>query len=104
MVLLRFKGYKMRTLARNELTLFFPKFPFDSPENVRKPEVFYTFSGGSKGNIEKKGLNFSFTFLWAPTWVSLKEKSENTIESFIRRYVSMFAKVFINNVFCVYRN
>ena len=35
-----FERYKMRTLVRNKLTLFFPMFPFDSPENVSKPEAF----------------------------------------------------------------
>ena len=29
------------------LTLFFPMFPFDPPENIRKPG-FLMFSGGSK--------------------------------------------------------
>ena len=40
-----------------ELTLFFPMFPFDLSENIRKPLVFFgflMFSGGSKGNIGKK--------------------------------------------------
>ena len=26
-------------------------FPFDPPENIRKPKFFLMFSGGSKGNI-----------------------------------------------------
>ena len=28
------------------LTYFRPKFHFDTPENVKKPLVFFTFSGG----------------------------------------------------------
>ena len=29
-------------------------FPFDPPENIRKPSVLFMFSGGSKGNVRKK--------------------------------------------------
>ena len=36
------------------LTPFFPMFPFDPPENIRKPKVFLCFQGGLKGNIGKK--------------------------------------------------
>ena len=32
--------------------------PFDPSENVRKPFGFMMFSGGSKGNIGKKRVNF----------------------------------------------
>ena len=35
------------------LTLAFPMFPFDPPENI-KINFFLMFSGGSKGNIGKK--------------------------------------------------
>ena len=38
----------------NSLTLSFSMFPFDPPENIRKPKVFMMFSGGSKRNIGKK--------------------------------------------------
>ena len=36
------------------LTLFFPMFPFDPTENIRKPKVFWCFQGGSKGYAGKK--------------------------------------------------
>ena len=36
------------------LTLFFPMFPFDPTENIRKPKVFWCFQGGSKGYTGKK--------------------------------------------------
>ena len=58
------------------LTLFFPLFPFDPYENIRKPNIFYPLirtrtcayqgvknirfsdvQGGSKGNIGKKMVN-----------------------------------------------
>ena len=40
------------------LTFSFPMFPFDPPENIRKP--FLMFSGGSKENIRKERVkNFS---------------------------------------------
>ena len=38
------------------LTLFFPMFPFDPPENIRKPLVFGCFQGDQKGTLERKGL------------------------------------------------
>ena len=38
----------------NSLTLSFSMFPFEPPENTRKPKVFMMFSGGSKRNIGKK--------------------------------------------------
>ena len=37
--------------------LFFSMFSFDSPENIRKSLAFWgIFSGGSKGNFEKKSV------------------------------------------------
>ena len=39
------------------LPLLFSIFPFDPPENTRKPKVFLIFSGVSKGNIGKKKVN-----------------------------------------------
>ena len=42
------------------LTLFFPKFPFDAPENIRKPKFFRCFQGDQKGTLGRTGLiNFS---------------------------------------------
>ena len=37
------------------LTLFFPMFLLDPPENIRKPLVF-CFQGDQKGTLGKKGL------------------------------------------------
>ena len=38
------------------VTLFFPIFPFDSPENIRRPMVFWYFKGGGKREYcEEKG-------------------------------------------------
>ena len=45
----------MMKSVRTELTLFFPMFHFDLPESIRKPK-FSKFSGGSKGNIDKKRI------------------------------------------------
>ena len=42
------------------LTLFFPMFPFDPPENIRKPKVFWCFQGYQKGTLRRKGL------MWDP--------------------------------------
>ena len=30
--------------------------PFDPPENIRKPKVFWYFQGDQKGDIGKKGV------------------------------------------------
>ena len=42
-----------------ELTIFFPMFPFDPPENIRKPKV--SESRESKGNIREKRVNVELT-------------------------------------------
>ena len=34
-------------------------FPFDPPENIRKPKVFSCFQGDQKGTLGRKGLNTS---------------------------------------------
>ena len=39
------------------LTLFLPMFPFDPPENIRKPLVFWCFQGDQKGTLGRKGLS-----------------------------------------------
>ena len=31
-------------------------FPFDPPENIRKPKVFWCFQGDQKGTFGRKGL------------------------------------------------
>ena len=31
-------------------------FPFDPPENIRKPKVFWCFQGDQKGTLGRKGL------------------------------------------------
>ena len=40
-----------------KLTLFFPMFPFDSPENIRKPKVYCCFQGDKNGTLGRKVLN-----------------------------------------------
>ena len=42
------------------LTLYFPMFPFDPPENIRKPKVFWCFQGDQKGTLGSKGLTVDF--------------------------------------------
>ena len=39
------------------LTLYFPMFHFDPPENIRKPLVFWCFQGDQKGTLGSKGLS-----------------------------------------------
>ena len=59
----------MMKFVRTELTLFFPMFHFDPPESIRKPKVS-KFSGGSKGNIDKKRIKelqeLTITILFKP--------------------------------------
>ena len=43
-------------LAGTSLTRFFPKFPFDPPETIRKPLVFWYLQADQKGTLGKKGL------------------------------------------------
>ena len=46
------------------LTLAFPSFAFDPPENVRKSLVLRRFQGDQKGILRMKGLNirmFNYT-------------------------------------------
>ena len=44
------------------LTFYFPKFPFDPPENIRKPKVFWCFLGDQKGTLRSKGLRIVTKF------------------------------------------
>ena len=39
------------------LTLYFPMFPFDPPENIRKPKIF-CFQGDQMGTLGSKGLRY----------------------------------------------
>ena len=56
------------------LTLFFPMFPFDPPENIRKPKVFWCFQGYQKGTLRRKGL------MWDPKdWAFPDDDSERHI-------------------------
>ena len=51
-----YTGYKMGTLARNEITLFMPVFYFYTPWKCQKTKGFLTFSGGLEiGHWRKKG-------------------------------------------------
>ena len=36
-------------------------FPFDSPENIRKPSIFWCFQGDQKGTLGRKGSS-SYAF------------------------------------------
>ena len=48
------------------LTVFFPMFPFDPPENIRKPKAFLCFQGDQKGTLGRKGLTRKYycNVLW----------------------------------------
>ena len=32
-------------------------FPFDSPKNIREPNVFWCFQGDQKGTLGRNGIN-----------------------------------------------
>ena len=72
-----FRGYKMGTLSRNGLklalgsvesrivlTFFFLLFPFDSPQNIIKPDVFKGGGGGrgrgGGGTLRRKRLTSKY--------------------------------------------
>ena len=42
-----------------DLTRFFPMFPFDPPENIRKSNIFWCFQEDQKETLEGKWLNFN---------------------------------------------
>ena len=48
---------KIYTQVLLGLTLFFSMFPFDAPENIRKPKVLWCFQEDQKGILGRKGLN-----------------------------------------------
>ena len=48
-----------QVLQRLYSSHFFPIFPFYTPENIRKPLVFWCFPGVKKGNIGKKWVNIA---------------------------------------------
>ena len=37
-------------------------FPFNPPENIRKPKVFWCFQGDQRGSLGSKGLTWSIFF------------------------------------------
>ena len=42
---------------------FLPNVPFDPPENIGKPKVFWRFQGDQKRNLQRKWLNLLSAFL-----------------------------------------
>ena len=42
------------------LTLFFPIFPFDPRENIRKPWIFWCFQRYQNGKLGRKGLSYPY--------------------------------------------
>ena len=37
-------------------------FPFDPPENIRKPKVFWCFQGDQKRTLGRKGFNLFYQY------------------------------------------
>ena len=58
-------------------------FPFDPPEYIRKPSIFWCFQGGQKGTLERNGLN------WRPrrrSWkASIEWRADMTSKPLTRR-------------------
>ena len=52
----------------SSLTLSFPVFPFDPPENIRKPLVFWCFQGDQKETLGKNGLKYNILLTWK--WIN----------------------------------
>ena len=72
------------------LTLFFPMFPFDPPENIRKPKVFWCFQGDQKRTLGRKRLVFSFPSFFRLCFFTLLKCETLDISGY-----SNYAKVFI---------
>ena len=58
-IVAKFNAYGLDKEALS-LTLFFPIFPFDPPEIIRKPLVFLYFQGDQKGTLGRKGLIYPY--------------------------------------------
>ena len=64
------------------LTLFFSMFPFDSPENIRKPLVFWCFQGNQKGTLGRKGFMLESFVMLCP-FIKDFENRMSLIVSFV---------------------
>ena len=55
-------------------------FPFDSPENIRKPKASRCFQGDQKGTLGRKGLfNLNFTYHTKLVPTLLRSQSSHTV-------------------------
>ena len=50
------RGWLKVRIRLSLLTLFFPMFPFDPSENIKKPLIISCFQGDQKGTLGRKGL------------------------------------------------
>ena len=64
---------------------FFPIFLFDSPQNIRKPKVFWCFEGNQKGSLRRKGLMIKNL---SKLWILFNFNNNNT-----RRNKKSFIKI-----------
>ena len=64
------------------LTLFFPMFPFDPPENIKKPAVFICFQGDQKGILGRKGFKIFVKHIF---WNTERILSNVFDEAFLRK-------------------
>ena len=57
-------------------------FPFDPPENIRKPLVFWCFQGDQKETLERKGLIHSLCWIMSAHYVSSQTFTPNKFQTF----------------------
>ena len=68
-------GVMVENGLRKKLAIFFPMFPFDPPENIRKPLVFWCFQGDQKGTFERKRLIMVVNLeRWLEEYIHIFEK------------------------------
>lgn len=53
-------GFWIRIWKCLVLTLFFPKFPFVPPKNIKKPLIYWYFQGDQQGTLGIKSLTETF--------------------------------------------
>ena len=82
-------------MLERTLTFYFPMFPFDPPENIRKPKVFWCFQVDQKGTLGRKWLTKNQNR--TETWIFFLSSCRTALFLSAKRYFhyqNIFAKYF----------
>ena len=90
------KDLEFKSNLRTSLTRFFPMFPSDALEKIKKPLVFWCFQGDQKRTLGRKKLKkWSFTGSFIPsTKKNPKKNSTNSRNSIISGYHDVWNQIF----------